>query len=391
MDEVPFGFRLPEDHSLFEQPSDDPALTPDRVSPAIEGYFRIPAVWIGDAPQDDAVRCVNPAVHHQIVLTMTLKCGIEARVQRDGTFWFDFATWAPAPQIVIPGYRRPDPEGPWRIPRFHQEADDQAEEYAVVRARVMNAHQACLTSSEAVVRGRGAMMGFPVTVWSTEKGISWRALRTYQDDTENVQALARNFLNNSCGIRRDRPLARRSIELEVVKHSLQVLDGILIQGNASLIQLVETAYMAACRGTEKRFGEALTLAWSVCEQIIFLIWTTYLNDTSNREGTGPIPKDRRERLAGRDYTAAIIIETLELAGRLDRDTYRMLDLCRRARNKWVHQLKSPKESDANLCIRAAQTLLQRTFDVHLRLQAGGRGGVPKWPVWIWEQVKTDER
>lgn len=197
MTKAPIGIRRPEDEQALRKKTTDPALVLDTVSPAIEGYFRLPAVWIGSEPPQELVLNLNPQTHHELVLTVNLKCGVEARVQRDGTFWFDFMNWPLAPQVEIPGYRRPDPTGLCQVPRCHYEAEEQAEVYAIVRAMVMNVHQACLTSSETIVANRSAMMGFPVTAWNTEKAISWRGLRNYHDDQEDIHALARNVLNNS--------------------------------------------------------------------------------------------------------------------------------------------------------------------------------------------------
>jgi hypothetical protein len=36
-----------------------------------------------------------------------------------------------------------------------------------------------------------------------------------------------------------------------------------------------------------------------------------------------------------------------------------------------------------------QNLLQKVKGIPLVLQSGGRGGVPQWPVWMWEQVKEE--
>jgi hypothetical protein len=390
MEEPPWGYRATEDEPLFRAYVNDPAIEPDRVSPAIEGYFRIPAVWIGDEPHPSTVRVLNPPVHHQIVLRKKLRCGIEARVRRDGTFLFDFSAWPLAPTIIIPGFRKPSPPGPYRIPHETSRAAEKAESYAVLRAQVMNAHQACLTTSENAVKRRGAMMGSPVTAWNTHKAITFDATSSYHDDTEDMHALAQNVLNNKDRVSRQDPLPRRVLELDVVEHSLSMLDTILSNGDATLVQLIEAAYMAACRMREKRFGEAVILAWGVCEQLISSAWNKLLEDTkSGEQPSGRMPKDRREKLTGRDYTASVMVEMLEINGRIDRDLYRLLEVARKARNNWAHRMRPPKESEVSVCMRAVQNLLQQVKSVPLVLQSGGRGGVPQWPIWMWEQVKAN--
>ena len=388
MEEPPWGYRRPEDEPLFTRATKDPAIEPDRVSPAVEGYFRIPAVWIGVEPAADTVCVLNPPVHHAVVLQKKLRCGIEVRVRRDGTFLFDFSSWPLAPTIVIPGYRKPDPQKSYRVPVEHTREEEKAEAYAVLRAQVMNAHQACLTTSENVVKHRSATMGFPVTAWNTHKAIAFDTPPSYHDDTEDIHALAQNVLNNKDRVPRQRPLPRRVLELDVVEHSLDLLDSILVTGDSVLVQMIEAVYMAAHRHHEKRFGEAVILAWGVCEQLISSAWSKLLEDTNTSGNVADrMPKVRRAKLTGRDYTASVMVEMLEISGRIDHDLYRLLEVARKARNKWAHEMRVPKQSEVIFCIRAVERLLRHVRGVHLSVSLRGRGGVPQWPVWIWEQVK----
>lgn len=389
VEDAPIGYRDPEDVAQYQQPPHDRRVIPDTVSASIEGYFRFPAIWVGEKPEATSVLTLNPAVHHEIVYEAPLNCGIHVRATRDGHFLFDFSKWPIAPQITIPGYTRPSENGPCSVPRFHSEAEDQAELYAVVRAQVMNAHQACLTTAERVVKQRGAGMGFPVTAWSTEKAITFRLPTSYHEDIEDMHALARNVLNNSVGVPRTQPLSRRVIELDVVAYSFKLLDQILSHPETRLVQLVETIYIAACRSREKRFGEAITLSWGVCEQLTSVVWKGIID--SRRTGSSDeMNKERVKKLTGRDFTASIVLETLELMGKIEHDLFRRLNIVRHARNKWAHELVPPKESQIGVAIRAAEQLLAQVSGVNLMLQPGGRGGVPQWAVFINEQVRKRE-
>lgn len=385
MDEPPRGARRPEDEALYRSKQQLDHIEVDRVSPAVEGYFRIPAVWIGETPAPGAVIRLNPAVHHAVVVQRDLRCGIRARVRRDGAFLFDFSSWDLAPITVIPGYTKPGTY-PYTVPRQHTAVEERAESIAVFRAQVMNVHQLCLTTAERHIKSRGAAMGFPVTAWSTHKALTFAAATAYHDDVEDMHALAMNVLNNKDGIRRDRPLGRRTLEIEVVEYSLELLDRILEAKNPVLVQLVEAAYIASCRQREKRFGEAVTLAWSVCEQLVWSAWKAMLEEKANAT-PGRLPKDRRDKLTGRDYTASTVVEMLELHGVIDRELYRLLEIARKARNRWAHDLRVPGERDVQMCLRALQTLLFQVKKLPLVLSSGGRGGVPQWPVWMWEEIK----
>jgi hypothetical protein len=387
MTDAPFGFRRPEDAPLFRQTSTDPLIIPDRVSPAIEGYFRIPAVWIGDPPDPATVEVLNPAVHHAVVIRKSLDCGIDVRVQRDGTFLFDCSSWQLAPTVEIPGYRAP--EQAHRALPEHTRMEEVASGNSIVRARMMNVHQACLTTSEIIVRGGSRPMGLPITPLSTLKAITFDVAHGYPDAVDNVYTLARNVLNNKDEITRKRPLGRRNIDTEVVEHSLNLLDQILIKNDAILLQMVESAFVAACRQGEGRSGEAVILAWGVCEQLVVSAWTALLADAkANGDGVGRFSRERMNKLTGRDYTASVMVEMLELAGRIDHDLYRVLEVARKARNKWVHELQSPKESEARMCIKAVERLLFELKGVRMALLVEGSRGVPQWNVWIWERIKS---
>ena len=193
------GVRSADDEPLFKKPTDDPAITSDRVTARIGGYFRIPAVWIGETPALESILILNPRIHHAVVLKKRLRCGIEVRVQRDGTFLFDFSSWSYAPQIVIPGYRAPNPRHPHKPPAKFSSAERKSEKYGVLRAQVMNVHQACVATAEKVVKRRGALMGFPITASSTLKGLTFRDTIHYRNNVEDVHALARNVINNKDG------------------------------------------------------------------------------------------------------------------------------------------------------------------------------------------------
>ncbi len=389
MEKAPIGYRDPQHESLYKNFVQDSRIEMDRVSPGIEGYFRIPAIWVGERPEAEKVLKLNPAVHHGIVYRKKLECGIETRVQRDGLFLFDFSTWSIAPQITIPGYTKANGNGPNRVPRFHTVAEEQAENYAVLRAQVMNAHQACLTTAERKVKQRSAAMGFPVTAWSTEKAITFRTPASYHDDTEDMHALARNVLNNSFGVLRRNPFDRRLIELEVIDYSMTLLDQILCNPEKQLMQLVESFYISACRVREKRFGEAIMLGWGVCEQLISVMWRDLISEI--KANTSDRMKNQRiKKLTSRDFTASVILEFLEIMGKVDHDLFRRLNIVRQARNKWAHELIPPKEDQAGICIRAIEQLMEKIIGVHLTLQSGGRGGVPQWPVYMLEQIKKEE-
>lgn len=354
-----------------------PNVEPDRVSPSIEGYFRLPAVWVGESPEPQSVLTLNANVHNQVVFEQSLSCGIKTYVQRDGTVLFDFSSWNLAPQVIILGYQKPGLRVPYTVPKETTRAENKAERYAVIRAQVMNVHQACLVTSERVVKRRSAQMGFPVTAWQTLKGINVSSASHYRQNPENMRDIARNFLNNRHNISMDHPIQRRVIELDVLEHSMNLLDMILDSNEVILIQMIEAIYLATFRFYENRFGESITLAWGVCEQLISSIWATMLDDIRD---DNRMPRTRRKQLVSRDYTASVISEILEINGLIDYDLLRLLNKVRKSRNKWSHEMKEPEEREVHDSIKVSQSLLERTKGIRLELYPSRTGAVPQWNV-----------
>ena len=386
MDKPPYGYRDPKKAALFSQPSDDPSIVPDRISPKVEGYFRIPAIWIEQSVEHLSGRFERLTAHHDTIVQMNLSCGIEVRALRDGTFLFDFSKFSLAPTVIIPGYQIPSSSIGHRIPPDHTKNEELAETYALIRSQILNVHQACLTTAESVLKRRSATMGFPVTSWNTNKLISLDDIPQYFNDSEDVHSIARNFLNNRLGPHNFSEVPRRILEKDVVEKSLLLLDNILSKMDIKLIRIVESIYLSESRRSERRLGEAIMLAWNSCEQLISILWKNYLRSADDRENNKHvINKERFKKLVGRDYTASVRIEFLHLLGIIDKDQYRKIEIARKARNKWAHEMKDAKDSEIHISIRAAESILLTHLHIHIFVNTSHRGGVAQWPVWMMNQ------
>jgi hypothetical protein len=299
----------------MQMPSPDDSFTIiDRTSPTISGYFRIPAIWIESKPPDAQVLRLNPHIYHATVFKSSLRCGIRVRVQRNGFFVFDFEKWPHAPAVTIPGYSAKNGQP---VPRAHLDAESKAAAFIVRRSKLMNVHQACFTTAELLVARRGAMMGFPVHSREMHAEIDFEAPQGYQDNTEQPRAMAEAVLDNAYSIAFPRPQSRRVIELSVIERSFQLLDVILLKDDPRLIELIHNFFIASIRGRETHLGEALVLAWGVCEQLLSIAWKAVLSEVQSDEAIKRMNKDRRKKFDGRDYTASVKIEILELQGKLD--------------------------------------------------------------------------
>ena len=367
---------MQEDHQPLNESSGESTTKPNTITPSIEGFFRVPAIWVGESPDPETVRILNLEVHHAVVLETELDCGITVRVQRDGTFLFDFSSWELAPQVEIPGYRLPGPGVPHKLPVETADALQTAETYAVIRAKVMNVQQACLATSEQLLKCRFAQMGFPVDAQISLKGQTFEDAVSYRENESEIHFLARNTANNRYTVSPNRLLPRRLLEQEVVNHSLMSLDRILLENDVHLIHMIDSLYGAARSFSGRRSGEATVVAWAVCEQLLSSAWNSLLSDNKDE---GRMPGKRRKKLGGLDYTASVKIEILEMNDRVDNVLYDRLEVARKARNDWAHKMREPESWEVYETIWAAQDLLLKIMGVRIQLSLTGPGpGVPEW-------------
>ena len=384
MTEVERGTRPHGEDHIFQEPSDDPTIHSDTVTPAVEGYFRVPPIWVGEEPNDASSLNFDPTVHYEVVIEKDLLSGIPVRILRDGTFLFDFSSWKIAPQIMIPGYRIANPHGPHRRPFETEKAEQDSEKYAVLRAQAMNVHQSCLTTAQWLRHGSSSGIGVPLAAADALKGLTFEQCLSYLGSEDNPRGLVRNAANNFDGVNRERAFPRYNIDIEVAERSLDLLDRVLLVNDAAVIQMLEAAYLAACRCSEGRLGEAITLAWGVCEQLLSKAWTELISDIRNESR---MPKTRREKLNGRDYTASVMTEILELSGRIDYDLYVHLEQARKARNRWMHEMSEPETIQVLHAIKALQGLLHSVLGIQQAYPMHSPSpGVPEWFIWHWNAI-----
>jgi hypothetical protein len=200
-------------------------VVPASSSASVEGYYRLPAVWVGEMPEPSSVVTLNPPVHHATAFEGQAAEKLRVRVQRNGLFIFDFSSWPNALPVHFPSYTSISGKS---VRKDISEAETKAEDISIYRARIMNAHQAFMATAEQICDGGVGMMGFPVHAWNTYKAMNMHGgSLQYGDDTEDVHALSRNVLDNSYHTIRDNPLPRRLIKLEVVSKSFELLSQVL--------------------------------------------------------------------------------------------------------------------------------------------------------------------
>lgn len=99
-------------------------------------------------------------------------------------------------------------------------------------------------------------------------------------------------------------------------------------------------------------------------------WRDYIDDAGAPGGPTKIAKDRRKKLTGRDFSASTITEILSIAGKLDERVRENLDMARRARNDFVHNLKPCEPHLAFLGAHVAAQLIAEEAGLDFRIGSG---------------------
>ena len=88
------------------------------------------------------------------------------------------------------------------------------------------------------------------------------------------------------------------------------------------------------------------LAWTIVENYIDSLWEQFL---SSKEIRG----DRKNNLTGRDWTVNHKLQTLNLAGVVKNDNFHTLDVLRKKRNDFVHDMEEISNAQSLECLKLA--------------------------------------
>jgi hypothetical protein len=281
---------------------------------AVAGYYYFPPIWIGDTGQD-LVEQIPVEVRHERVLFKELGNGIQVTVSRDGMFLFDFSRWpddSTGRQTTVTGY-------------------DAAAEALFRRLLVLNTHVACL--HWALLRQQRFVIPKMVVSPSTVVMADSLDATTLGSPDSRIRALAsggsRSFQGVGSGAAQFFEVKSESRSIGVseaaLRQSLDPLEEVLSKDFPRVAELTEL-YLKACRAAEEfDFSLSHTISWAICEKLLSVLWARYVdaratNDTGPKTDPKRINRDRRDTLtAGRDFTASVIGEILELADELPLD------------------------------------------------------------------------
>jgi len=132
---------------------------------------------------------------------------------------------------------------------------------------------------------------------------------------------------------------RRSVCCSVFDHVIAEFEK--VSGKLEHIRVLSQTLIAVDNYNVGNQEAALVQAWFVIELFINEYWVRYLAEQQTTAITGErrINADRLKFLTGKDFTAAVLSNMLELIGRIDQATLSKIDVVRKARNKASHKLE----------------------------------------------------
>lgn len=376
----PKAYRDEQNPDIYRDPANLGKLEPDRVPPVVQGYFRIPAVWIGEEPETGS-KSFNHSSFSAVVVHKKLACGIFAFALRDGTFMFDFTNSKFAPVTVVPGFSYPDAPKPWTIPPENSEQYWLAEKRAILRSRLLNVHQLFLSDAERSVDKTSAAIGYPISPWNMIEGISRHVIHRNREISDRMRELSGRVLNMHYEVERPEMFNRRVLSKACVERSFELVDELALRDDEPLVTILEEAYKISWHNLEGRFGESINSGWTACEQIISKLWLMNLHDHG-------ITGARKKKLLGVDYTVSQKIEFLSMAGVISDEEYSNLEVARKARNKWAHEAKHPKREAIQKVSHVLQALIERQFGFKVSLSSVMYSGTASFPYWTFEKYRA---
>lgn len=345
------------------------------IVPAIHAYYHTPPLWIGTKPTEEEIKTAPENEFIKEIYRAQLIDGINVRVRRDGLFVFDCSTWEPGKITEIPSY---EVIGGQSIPKEVAEAENLAQKRTYKRFQLLTVHLACLGTA----LDGGLCQNLP-----PHPSYMLNLLDFEQDDLLQIPYLnsldvGQSYIYNHLilfkfepGYRLSNLFHRSEVPIEKVEESFILLQQILQNPHVDILDLIEIIYKSVYNYRCHQFSESLILCWAVCESLLNKIWSRYIADKRAESNSAGMPNgatrinsERNKFLEGRDFTASIVSEILELSDLIPHDLFCRLNAVRKARNNWMHSLKDVSMMDAIRAIQATVDFFLLVTNIRLRLR-----------------------
>lgn len=132
-----------------------------------------------------------------------------------------------------------------------------------------------------------------------------------------------------------------------------MLSGLLEPPASKTLQFAELYLRAARALTDYDYSNSIVQSWALIELLITDLWDRYV-------------EARRE--ARISMTIALTGTVARVVGELPKDLHEQLDTVRRARNKWIHELKPVSADDADAALALVRALLKRVESIELHIE-----------------------
>jgi hypothetical protein len=158
-----------------------------------------------------------------------------------------------------------------------------------------------------------------------------------------------------------------TISRNVIDGAVDLLDEILGHDFENAGDLASLLNHAITSHKKHNFELAVVSAWTVCEALLNELWKMYYTGALTGTIRSNLPRERRDKLDGRDFTASIVSEVLNLSGVLDNEMHVALNLARSRRNKWLHGGRAPGFGDSGKSIDVARGMIDATLGINVNI------------------------
>lgn len=234
---------------------------------------------------------------------------------------------------------------------------DNKKEFRYKRIRYMNAFLLAVYSSYSTIQRTTTLVQAPINptnyfVCAVDNG-EWKSYDSssrqifYSPDNRDV----------------DYSDQRNILEVETLSNTIELMKKCKVAFGEEYTEVMTLIYIACHQYSQHQFSSAHLIAWAVVEKLINMIWNQLQNEVSKvNGGHTELTKKRKELLAGRDYTASVIIQILSINKKIDDNFLDLLNNARKKRNDFAHSLVPISADDAIKIILLATDLVSKQIN-----------------------------
>lgn len=358
----------------YQNPEKLKEVYSDHVTCSVAGYYAIPPMWICRTREGSSSECKPSSLID--FETFSLSCGIVIKVTGEGEFSFDFYGATTGAPVFIPGYSYPAGASPHsgRAPDVTLKAQSDVQKMLSFRTEVLNVFQFLLCSyNRSPMRGGTWPDALSVYDLSEAKNLSYPVRNPFAYRSRfHTEKVYRSYVNNS-----GNGCFRLIVPIDCVEGAANLLEHALSSNNGSALYILNEIFSSMTVWASGRNGFAISGLWTVIEQILGKIWSNYAAGLS---------KIRREKLLSIGITASVRIEMLYSLGYIDDAVYKEVEIARKARNKWVHEMRAPTYANLLASIKVVERLMHSEYGIAIELPMFSDAGYTTPYIWMDERM-----